>query len=106
MSIEGMILKDAKEIAARQHQRASDFHEQYLKVQAQADDLRAKRDAARAAPERLANFVVKLRGDYQCPACGIERNMQSALIPKPSTTPDDYFECVKCGHMLTIFRVR
>jgi hypothetical protein len=84
MSIEDIIRQEASEIAGRQLQRAAHFQDEYLEIQAQADNRRAKRDAARAAPERLANFAVKVGEDYCCPSCWIERNARAALMPKPS----------------------
>jgi hypothetical protein len=98
MSIEGVIREEASYIASREHKRAANLNEEYLALQAQADDHKAKRDAARAAPERLLSFQAKSDGDYQCPACWIERNAQALLAPKASATKDDIFECVKCGH--------
>ena len=67
-----------------------------------SSELRAKRDAARAAPERLLNFQVKIGGDYQCPACWIERNTRSPLCRSRVRTTAISFQCVQCGHTVTI----
>lgn len=102
MSIEGVIQEEAGEIAAREHQRAAHLQQEYLQIQSQADELKAQRDAARAAPERLANFRVKIGGNYQCPACWIMRNTSSPLITKPSDRREDVFECNFCRHTIII----
>jgi predicted RNA-binding Zn-ribbon protein involved in translation (DUF1610 family) len=59
-------------------------------------------DSARAAPDRLLNFQVKVGAEYQCPACWIERNTRAPLVVKPSASKEDIFECVNCGHMIII----
>lgn len=106
MSIEGEITQNAREIASRLQAAAMRIHKEYLEAEAEAEavaqQLKAKSDTACTAPKRLTNFSVKIGGDYQCPACWIERNSRSALMPKQSTTKDDVLECGECGHSLTI----
>jgi hypothetical protein len=102
MSIGGVLQREAMQLAAAQEQRVAELHKQYLQIQAQAEELRAKRDNARAASERSANFPVKIGGDYCCPTCWVERNSRGALMPKPSGNREDIFECAQCGHTVTI----
>jgi hypothetical protein len=67
MSIEGVIREEANGIARRQHNRALSLEKEYLAIQGRADELRVQCDSARAAPDRLLNFTVKIGAEYQCP---------------------------------------
>ncbi len=102
MSIEGIIREEATEIATRLQKEASQFETQYAELQAKAAEIKTKRDFARAAPDRLLNFQIKIGGDYHCPACWIERNALDRLILIPSQSRDEVFKCVTCGHTITI----
>jgi DNA-directed RNA polymerase subunit RPC12/RpoP len=102
MSIEGVIREEASGIAGRQHHRALSLEKEYLAIQGRAEELRVQCDSARAAPDRLLNFQVKIGAEYQCPACWIERDTRAPMVAKPSASKEDIFECVNCGHMIII----
>ena len=84
MSIEEVIREEASKIAAREHSRASHLYEEYKRVQAQAERLKADHDLARSAPDRLLSFQAMVNGDYQCPACWIEQNAGATMLPVPA----------------------
>ena len=48
MSIEEVIKEEASKIAAREHSRADHLYEEYKRVQAQANSLKADHDMARS----------------------------------------------------------
>ena len=95
MSIEVVIREEAIKIAAREHSRADHLYEEYKRVQAQANSLKADHDMARSAPDRLLSFQPRVNGDYQCPACWIEENTVATMLPGFSASEDDFLECVK-----------
>jgi DNA-directed RNA polymerase subunit RPC12/RpoP len=89
-------------MAARQEKRAAAFHQEYLEAQSRAEQIRTERDTASAAFERFASYHAQLDGDYCCPRCWIERNATAPLLPKPSSTREDVFECRDCGYRIAI----
>jgi hypothetical protein len=97
-----MIEEDAQGIAAHERGRAADLHRQYLELKTQVDELKSQYDAAITAANRLSSFKSKTSEGYQCPSCWIKRNIQVLILPKPSQTNDDIFECVSCKHNVTV----
>jgi len=102
MSTEGIIRQEAREIATQLQRSAPRLEREYADLQAKAAEIKAKRDLARTAADRVFNFAVKRGGDYCCPACWIKRNALGLLMPRPSQTRDDIFECANCGHTIAI----
>lgn len=102
MSLEHEFLKIAAEIAENFEASATRLESEIAKVEAQAEQIKAKRDLARSAANRLANFEVTFGGYVQCPACWIERGLRSPLQPTPSSTPDDIFRCSDCQRVFSV----
>ena len=101
MLIEDTIRQKANEIAGRERQRAEYLHEEYLSLRAQASHLKSRRDAARAAPERVASFRAKLGAGYHCPACWVIRNSPSLLVQTSGSSGSIIFECHECNYIIT-----
>ena len=98
MSLEQHTRQLATELAAQNQQNAANLHQEYLRAQSHALELKAKLDSAHLAGNRLANFKVKVGPYYQCPQCWIFNGVQSALKSIPSGgSREDIFRCDVCG---------
>lgn len=102
MSIRDRIRQAAQEIAARIRERLSDIERRLEGAKEQVAKLRAERDAARLAPQRLSDFPIESGGNYHCPRCWIERGSLSSLRLIPSDTRDDRFRCAVCEYELLV----
>jgi superfamily II helicase len=102
MLLEEAIRQEASEIAVRESQRAEYFHEEYLSLRAQANYLKSRRNAARAAPARLADFRVKVDSDYQCPSCWIIRTTSSFLTEKTGVGGSNILICQDCEYVIIV----
>jgi DNA repair exonuclease SbcCD ATPase subunit len=80
MSIESTLLDIANSTASRLQKQAAALLREHQDAEKSLSDLKAKLDAADRSLERLANFKVKIGGDYQCPICGIERDTGRAAL--------------------------
>lgn len=88
----------AGQIVARQQSRATEIKGELARIENKKAQLQAELEATHLALDRLANFKVKIGGDFQCPACGIERGIQSALRPMGGGTGRvDFFRCHACN---------
>lgn len=92
MSIESELRAKAERIAFRLQNQDARLEREQLELQQKMADIQAKRDAARVASKRLANYAVKLGIDYQCPRCWVEFEARSALTPRPT----DELVCDSC----------
>ena len=102
MAVAAQITELAQYLAQDAHQRAVRLERDILKLKADLAKKEAALGAARLAPKRLANFVVQLQGDYQCPRCWIEREARAPLHPVGGGTPThDKFRCGTCDLEVT-----
>jgi hypothetical protein len=93
----------AQEIAQRAQSRVLDLEREIFDLETVLAKKKAERDSASLAPQRLANFDVKLGTDYQCPSCWIERETRSSLRPtRNGTDTEDYVGCPKCHREFTL----
>jgi hypothetical protein len=67
MFIAGELLQIAQDCFKRAINRANALRIEYLETQNRLADLKTKLDLENLAEDRLANFQVKIGGDYQCP---------------------------------------
>jgi hypothetical protein len=98
MAIDDELRKIAGEIAAEAQGRVTQLEQQTLELKKRLAETKAKRDAARLAPERLANYPVKLGPNYQCPRCWIDHEHRAPLRPVPNDNArEDILRCGRCG---------
>ena len=69
MKTEDRIRELADEFVAQAQARATRLQAELVDAHQRITKIKAELDAARQAPQRLANFQVKRDGDYQCPKC-------------------------------------
>lgn len=97
MTTERELRRAAREAADYAQARVSQFERELADLEKRLADAKAKRDTARLAPKRLADFQVKIGADYQCPRCWISEGVHASIRPVPSNTRDDLFGCRRCG---------
>jgi hypothetical protein len=70
---------------------------QEAEIERRKAEIKAQLEAARLAHKRLLNFRPCIGTDFQCPRCGIVKEIGSTLRPIPSSTSDDIMRCGTCG---------
>lgn len=96
MGIEETLHREAHDMAIAAQHNVVTFEQEVAGLEKRLAETQAKRDAARFATQRLANYRVSLGTDYQCPACWIEHERTVPLRSIPSRTHDDIFRCRNC----------
>ena len=97
MKTEDRIRELADEFVAQAQARATRLQAELVDAHQRVEKIKAELDAARRAPQRLANFQVKRDGDYQCPKCGILHGVQAAMTGRPGEHRLGRFQCDTCG---------
>lgn len=102
MSTEGTLRRIARELAEYDQQQVAYLDEQVAELRRQLAEKEAARDAARAAPARLATYKPVSGADTYCPNCWIERGDLSPLRGIGGGTKDyDLFRC-RDGHTIEV----
>ena len=102
MTTETQLKQYAAQIAEAVQSREAHLERGILDLETKLAQARSARDAAGSAAQRLADFEVQFRGNYQCPSCWIENKTRSNLSPVPSNTQDDLFRCRTCRNEFVI----
>ena len=97
MPIEDELRKAAREIAEQAKARVTHLEREIIDLEKRLAEAKAKCDSARLAPQRLANYQVKLGADYQCPRCWIDSETLSLLRPVRGHGAQDFLECDRCN---------
>ena len=101
MSVERELRQAAREAAEQAQNLLTQLEHEVLDLGKRLAEAKAKCDAARPAPKRLANYPVTLGGgDYACPVCWIN-GTESALQPISSGN-EDLLRCRACGNDFTV----
>jgi len=96
METEDRIRELAEEFVAQAQARVTRLQAELVDAHQRIEKIKAELDAARQAPQRLANFQVKRDGDYQCPKCGILHGVQAAMTGSPGEHRLGRFQCDTC----------
>jgi hypothetical protein len=102
MGIDDKLHQAAVKKAMDMQSRLAALDREEAEIDARKAQIHAERNAISRAPDRLANFSVKVGANYQCPHCWIEHERQSVLSPIPSKTSADLFRCDTCHLELEI----
>jgi DNA-directed RNA polymerase subunit RPC12/RpoP len=102
MSIKGIILQEARQIAEDLKKREAHLKAEYLEAEKLAAEKKAQLDSACGAHNRYAGFAITIGDNYPCPRCAMERDMIVPMVSPPSSNGDDLLKCPKCGHMITV----
>lgn len=109
MSIADRIFDAAGEIADGQKDRLpyleaelAQVHQRQRELEAEAVRLQLAIDAARLAPDRLADFKVARGAGLNCPKCWIMTRVSSPLRGAGSETRQDIFRCAVCDLDLVV----
>jgi len=98
MDIARRLLKEAREIAAQQEERANSLKSQLAEVKKQETRINEYLQSTQLAAKRLLNYPVKLGPDYQCPSCWVLHEQRSRLDPRHGGTENfDIMGCGICG---------
>lgn len=92
----------AREIAAEVEQSVARLQREQPELEKRLAEKQAQLDLASLAPKRLANYVVRVGADYQCPRCWIYEEKRSRMLPRPGPPRQDIFECVVCGRSVVL----
>ena len=93
----------ATQIAGNARDRASTLESELAAIEARKPEIQAQLRTARLAAKRLADFQVKVEGQYQCPNCWIEHGTKAMLKPIGSgADSESAFCCQSCGLQISI----
>ena len=106
MDIASFIRRAAHEIVEAAQNRAAALEREMDSGEAYDARVKAQLEAAHLARKRLANFMVQIGPDYQCPRCWIEDEARSTLRGIPSENRnEDWLACSArdCGYRVPLF---
>jgi len=96
MSLEALLQQRAREIAESIERQIPTFRQQRDEHLAEVDAAQTKLDSAKASLKRSASFPTHCDGDYCCPRCWVERDVQTKLRALTDENGNDVFECHRC----------
>jgi hypothetical protein len=91
------LIEEAQHIASGADNRAR-------QLQAQLDDIKAKKlavdaelERAKSTSKRLLNYQPRVGRDFQCPRCWVQHEVRAPLSSIPGTDEHDILRCHTCG---------
>ena len=94
MSLEALLRQRAQDIAESIERQIPTLRQHRDEHLAEVDAAQVKLDSAKASLKRAESFPTQCNGNYCCPRCWVERDVQTEL--RPLEDEKHVYECHRC----------